>query len=72
VDKPHEQHLSEDDYAKLALNQSYQHCLTFPWIKERVDSGLLNVHRWYFDIKQGEIHTYTALEGDFKPLSLTI
>lgn len=72
VDKPHEKHLNEDEYAKLALNQSYQHCLTFPWLKERVDNGLLSVHRWFFDIKQGEIHTYTALEDDYKPLTFNL
>jgi len=46
-----------DDYAKLALNQSYQHCLTFPWIKQRIDSRELAIHLWFFDIKSGQIFT---------------
>lgn len=69
VDKPYHQHLHEDEYARLALNQSYQHCLTFPWLKERVETGLLNVHRWYFNIEQGEIYTFMSEEGEYKPLS---
>jgi len=53
-DKPH----GHDDYAKLALNHSYQNCLTFPWINEKVASKELIIHRWFFDIKSGQIFTY--------------
>src|SRR3990167_679318 len=33
-----------DDYAKLALNQSYQNCLTFPWISDKVSQKKLIIH----------------------------
>lgn len=52
------QHLEVDDYVKHALNKSYQNCLTFPWIKDKVESGELSIHLWFFDIKRGEIFTY--------------
>src|SRR3990167_10278261 len=35
-----------DECAKLALNQSYQNCLTFPWIRDRVAQEKLVIHLW--------------------------
>lgn len=60
-----------DDYAKLALQQSYQHCLTFPWIAQRVHEKSLMIHLWFFDIKTGEIFTYSAKENKYCPLDFT-
>lgn len=57
-----------DDYAKLALNQSYQNCLTFPWIHHKVAEKSLLVHLWFFDIKMGQIFTYSATEKKYQPL----
>jgi carbonic anhydrase len=59
-----------DDYAKIALQQSYQHCLTFPWIKERLAEKTLKIHLWFFDIKSGQIFTYSEAKGEFQPLTL--
>lgn len=41
---------SVDDYAKESLTTSYQHCLEFPWIQERIQKKNLTIHRWFFDI----------------------
>lgn len=57
-----------DDYAKLALNLSYQNCLTFPWIKEKVQQNKLIIHLWFFDIETGQIFTYSAATKSYKPL----
>ncbi|HEX4045097.1 MAG TPA: carbonic anhydrase [Gammaproteobacteria bacterium] len=57
-----------DDYAKLALHQSYDNCLTFPWIKEKVEQGKLNIHLWFFDIKMGQIFTYSTKHQAYQPL----
>lgn len=54
--------------AQSSLNLSYQHCLTFPWIKERLEQGKLAIHRWYFDIKAGEIFAYSNESGAFEKL----
>ena len=59
---------SVDECAKLALNQSYQNCLTFPWIKEKVDTEQLSVHLWYFDIKAGQIFNYNSEQKIYQPL----
>lgn len=61
-------HQDADEYAKVALKQSYQHCLTFPWIKEKVEQKKLSIHLWYFDIKMGQIFTYSESEGKYLPL----
>jgi carbonic anhydrase len=63
------EHCTADDYAKLALHESYKNCLTFPWIKEKVHGGHLKIHLWFFDIKSGEIFTYSDADQAYVPLS---
>jgi carbonic anhydrase len=60
--------LDVDDYAKLALQKSYQNCLTFPWIKERVLQEKMIIHLWFFDIKTGHIYTYSEAEKSYRLL----
>lgn len=57
-----------DDYAKNALHQSYQNCLTFPWIAEKVMQKKLAIHLWFFDIKTGQIFTYSNTHKEYQPL----
>jgi len=58
-----------DAYAKSALKQSYHNCLTFPWIKEKVEKNELQIHLWFFDIKQGQIFVYSEAKKAYHPLS---
>lgn len=58
----------EDDYAKLALKKSYQNCMTFPWIKEKVIEKELVIHLWFFDIKAGQIFSYCNASNGYEPL----
>jgi len=55
-------------FAKQALANSYQNCLTFPWIKERVEQQALAIHLWFFDIKEGEIFVYSFDKKDYQRL----
>lgn len=57
-----------DDCARSSLNLSYQNCLTFPWINEKVQQKQLIIHLWFFDIKKGEIYTYSAEKNEYRPL----
>ncbi len=57
-----------DQCAKLALNESYQNCLGFPWIREKIKLGELIVHRWFFEIETGQIFTYSALTKSYEVL----
>ena len=57
-----------DEYAMQALHNSYENCLTFPWIKEKVDKDEMRIHLWFFDIKTGQIVTYSHEEKSYVPL----
>jgi carbonic anhydrase len=57
-----------DDYAKQALNQSYENCLTFPWIKDKVMHHELTIHLWFFDVKKGQIFTHVDSHKEYQPL----
>ncbi len=58
-----------DKCAKSALHQSYQNCLTFPWLVEKVNEKKLHIHLWFFDIKMGQIFTYSTTQGKYEPLN---
>lgn len=55
--------------AKDSLISSYQNCLTFPWIKNRLESGLLSLHLWFFEIKEGMIYAYSHVDETFKSIT---
>lgn len=57
-----------DVCASLALLHSHQNCLTFPWIKERMEQNELDIHMWYFDIKTGQIFAWSHERQDYLPL----
>jgi carbonic anhydrase len=64
------EHQDVNSLAKLAISHSYQNCLTFPWIKERLDKNTLAIHQWFFDIKEGEIFVYSEVDKQYGPLSM--
>jgi carbonic anhydrase len=70
VETQHAQHV--DDYAKLALDTSLQNCFTFPWIKDRVTRNELQIHRWFFDVKKGQIFTCENAQQGYQPLEDTL
>ena len=55
-----------DTVAKNALTHSYQNCLTFPWVKSRVDNNTLAIHRWFFNISSGEIFVFDATTNEYQ------
>ncbi len=57
-----------NECAKLALKQSYDNCLSFPWIRTQVMQHSLVIHLWFFDIKAGEIFSYSAAQQDYQAL----
>jgi len=40
---------------QAAIRISLRNLMTFPWIRERVEHGELNLHGWYFDLDGGEL-----------------
>lgn len=57
-----------NEYAKEALKLSYENCLTYPWIQEKITKKELVVHLWLFDIKTGTVSTYIRADNKFYPL----
>jgi carbonic anhydrase len=66
--KPLYKQQDPDDYAKLALHQSFQNCLTFPWLEAKLKEKKLIIHMWFFDIEKGQIFTHSATEKGYLPL----
>ena len=65
----HEGNISEsDEYAQQALHLSYQNCLTFPWIKEKMDKKELSIHLWFCDVKKGQILSCSDIHSACQPL----
>ncbi|MFN3235267.1 MAG: carbonic anhydrase [Gammaproteobacteria bacterium] len=57
-----------DSCAQKSLLNSHKNCLTFPWIKERVDNNQLNIHLWFFDIKSAQVTAYSENKKEFEAL----
>lgn len=69
IDADIDERLCADDLAKKALNRSYENCLTFPWIKNKVLNDELMIHRWFFDIEKGEISAYDKSQKNYRGLT---
>jgi carbonic anhydrase len=50
---------------RRAILVSLGNLMTFPWIRERVECGELQLHGWYFDIKYGQLLRYDATAREF-------
>lgn len=57
--------ISVSEHAQNALHSSYENCLTFPWIVERLNDDKLQIHRWFFDIGEGKIKTFNTEKNNF-------
>lgn len=53
---------------QAAILVSLENLLSFPWISERVESGSLLLHGWYFDIGIGQLYSYAPETAGFEPL----
>lgn len=42
--------------------------LTFPWLKELLDEGKLNIHGWYFNMTQGTLERWSPKDKGFVAL----
>ena len=57
------QTLCEHEAVKVSLD----HLMTFPWVKERVESDELHLHGWYFGIEKGDL-LRLGKDGQFRPV----
>ncbi|TAJ80962.1 MAG: carbonic anhydrase [Gallionellaceae bacterium] len=51
-----------------AILVSLGNLMTFPWVKERVESGALTLHGWYFDIEHGQLLRFNTTMDCFEAL----
>jgi carbonic anhydrase len=51
-----------------AILVSLENLMTFPWVSERVESGTLALHGWYFDIEHGQLLRFNATTKCFEAL----
>jgi len=47
---------------------SLNNLMTFPWIKQGVQSGDITVHGWYFDMIEGQLLSYNFAAGEFREI----
>lgn len=57
---------------KLSLNESYKHCMTFPWIKEKVEKGELQIHRWFINLQTGIVEKFNPVNENFENLPASV
>jgi len=50
-----------------AVLVSLENLTTFPWVRERVEAGSLQLHGWYVDIAEPELSAYDWEAGKFTP-----
>lgn len=50
---------------RIAIRYSIANLRTFPWVKDREDKGLLELHGAWFDISSGELWVMNQETGDF-------
>jgi len=52
---------------RACIEASLNNLMTFPWIKEKCNSGELSVHGWYFEIETGRL--LGRQNGEFIPVN---
>jgi len=45
---------------------SLRNLMTYDWLSQRVNTGALQLHGWYFGIAKGELHRLDPSTGEFK------
>ncbi|TSA05363.1 MAG: carbonic anhydrase [Methylococcus sp.] len=58
------QHLTE----RAAIRGSLANLTTYPWIEERIKSGDLKLHGWWFDLETGDLWCTDAENTSFLPV----
>ncbi len=56
----------EELYNKKSLMGSLKNLMTFPWIKERIESDTLRLHVWYFNLLSGNLEKYDSSTKEFR------
>ena len=53
---------------RMSILVSLDNLLSFPWVRNRVDAGKLQLLGWYFDIQEGALYGFDTTSRRFLPL----
>lgn len=56
-----------DRVSRHSIRNSLENLMGFPFVKERVEKGELNLHGWWFDLKDGILWAYDKDQDKFLP-----
>jgi carbonic anhydrase len=51
---------------QMNIVEQIHHLLTYPYIAEKYEKGLLTISGWYYIIETGEIYSYDSTKGFFE------
>ncbi len=54
---------------EMSLVQGLKNLLTFPWVREAVESRQLFLHGWYFHLTRGVLYSYNRSTREFQVLT---
>lgn len=54
--------------SRKALVASLENLLSYPWIRQRKERGVLKTHGWYFNLADGDLQEYQPHDGSFTTL----
>ncbi len=66
ADKPPEEQARACE--KEAILVSLKNLQSFPWVKDRIAQGKLQLHGWYYNLQSGQLMYYNQLSGEFEVL----
>jgi carbonic anhydrase len=52
-----------------AIVLQLERLMNYPMVRERVESGTLSLHGWYYVLEDGEVHVFDVRHGGFIPAS---
>ncbi|MBS0224080.1 MAG: carbonic anhydrase [Proteobacteria bacterium] len=53
---------------QAAVLNSIVNLMSFPWIAERVASGALRLHAWWFNLVEGQLYAFNPATAQFEPV----
>jgi carbonic anhydrase len=54
--------LTTSEIAKINVANQIAHLMTYPIVKEKVESGTLRIHGWFYDVELGRVFEYRGQE----------
>jgi len=58
--------LREWEIEQLNIVRQIENLLTYPFVKERFESGKINIYGWYYIIESGEVYNYNYEKKEFE------